>query len=66
MGAGIIYRAMGFPPSMFTALFAIARTVGWVAQWTEMIEDPDMKIARPRQLFTGSASRHFVPVERRA
>ena len=64
--SGIIYRAMGFPPSMFTALFAIARTVGWVAQWTEMIEDPDMKIARPRQLFTGSASRHFVPVERRA
>jgi citrate synthase len=50
---------------MFTVLFAIARTVGWVAQWTEMIEDPDMKIGRPRQLFTGSALRHYVPVERR-
>ena len=63
--SGIILRAMGFPTSMFTVLFAIARTVGWVAQWTEMIEDPDMKIGRPRQLFTGSASRHYVPVERR-
>src|SRR5881396_2228810 len=51
--SGIIYKAMGFPTSMFTALFAIARTVGWVAQWTAMIEDPDMKIGRPRQLFTG-------------
>ena len=56
---------MGFPTSMFTVLFAIARTVGWVAQWTEMIEDPDMKIGRPRQLFTGSVSRHYVPVEKR-
>jgi citrate synthase len=56
---------MGFPTSTFTVLFAIARTVGWVAQWTEMIEDPDMKIGRPRQLFTGSALRHYVPVERR-
>ena len=64
--SGIILRAMGFPTSMFTVLFAIARTVGWVAQWTEMIEDPDSKIGRPRQLFTGSASRHYVPVERRA
>jgi citrate synthase len=50
---------------MFTALFAIARTVGWVAQWTEMIEDPDMKIGRPRQLFTGSGLRHYVPVAQR-
>src|SRR6201995_2371490 len=63
--SGIILKAMGFPTSMFTVLFAIARTVGWVAQWTEMIEDPDMKIGRPRQLFTGSTSRHYVPVERR-
>jgi len=63
--SGIILKAMGFPTSMFTVLFAIARTVGWVAQWTEMIEDPDSKIGRPRQLFTGSASRHYVPVERR-
>src|SRR5215471_9969902 len=64
--SGIILKAMGFPTSMFTVLFAIARTVGWVAQWTEMIEDPDSKIGRPRQLFTGSASRHYVPVQRRA
>jgi citrate synthase len=63
--SGIILRAMGFPTSMFTVLFAIARTVGWVAQWTEMIEDPDMKIGRPRQLFTGSVERHYMPVERR-
>ena len=52
--SGIILKAMGFPTSMFTVLFAIARTVGWIAQWTEMIEDPDTKIGRPRQLFTGS------------
>ena len=63
--SGIILRAMGFPTSMFTVLFAIARTVGWVAQWTEMIEDPDSKIGRPRQLFTGSPLRHYVPIERR-
>src|SRR5881227_2708302 len=63
--SGIILRALGFPTSMFTVLFAVARTVGWIAQWTEMIEDPDMKIGRPRQLFTGSASRHYVPVEKR-
>jgi citrate synthase len=63
--SGIIYKALGFPNSMFTALFAIARTVGWVAQWTEMIEDPDMKIGRPRQLFTGSPLRHYVPITQR-
>ena len=63
--SGIIYKAMGFPTSMFTALFAIARTVGWVAQWTEMIEDPDMKIGRPRQLFTGPTLRHYVPMTQR-
>jgi citrate synthase len=60
--SGIILKAMGFPTSMFTVLFAIARTVGWVAQWTEMIEDPDMKIGRPRQLFTGQTERHYVPI----
>src|SRR5207237_139932 len=64
--SGIILRAMGFPTSMFTVLFAIARTVGWVAQWTEMIADPDSKLMRPRQLFTGSAERHYVPIEKRA
>ncbi|HWG79139.1 MAG TPA: citrate synthase [Stellaceae bacterium] len=63
--SGIILRAMGFPTSMFTVLFAIARTVGWVAQWNEMIEDPTQKIGRPRQLYTGSTARHYVPVEKR-
>ncbi|HVA40479.1 MAG TPA: citrate synthase [Candidatus Binataceae bacterium] len=61
--SGIILKAMGFPTSMFTVLFAIARTVGWVAQWNEMIEDP--KIGRPRQLYTGSGRRSFVPVGKR-
>ena len=63
--SGIIFRAMGIPASMFTALFAVARTVGWVAQWNEMIEDPSQKIGRPRQLFTGESARKFVPVNRR-
>jgi citrate synthase len=63
--SGIILRAMGFPTSMFTVLFAIARTVGWVAQWNEMIEDPTQKIGRPRQLYTGQTARHYVPVEKR-
>jgi citrate synthase len=63
--SGIILRAMGFPTSMFTVLFAIARTVGWVAQWNEMIEDPTQKIGRPRQLYTGQIARHYVPVEKR-
>ncbi len=63
--SGIILRALGFPTSMFTALFAVARTAGWVAQWNEMIEDPLQKIGRPRQLYTGSAQRPFVPVEQR-
>jgi citrate synthase len=63
--SGIILKAMGFPTSMFTVLFAIARTVGWIAQWTEMIEDADTKIGRPRQLFTGSDLRHYVPITER-
>ncbi len=57
--SGIIYRAMGFPTQMFTPLFALARTVGWIAQWKEMVEDPKMKIGRPRQLFTGSEPRKY-------
>ncbi|HZT51574.1 MAG TPA: citrate synthase [Stellaceae bacterium] len=61
--SGIILKAMGFPTSMFTVLFAIARTVGWVAQWNEMIEDP--KIGRPRQLYTGAPRRAYVPVDKR-
>ena len=63
--SGIIYKAMGFPTSMFTALFAIARTVGWIAHWNEMIADPVQKIGRPRQLFTGAADRPFVPIDKR-
>ena len=63
--SGIILKAMGFPTTMFTVLFAIARTVGWVAQWNEMIEDPDQKIGRPRQLYTGEPRRDYVPVEKR-
>src|SRR6185437_716873 len=63
--SGIILRAMGFPTSMFTVLFAIARTVGWVAQWNEMIEDPNAKIGRPRQLYTGLTMRHYVPLKQR-
>ena len=63
--SGIILRAMGVPTSMFTALFALARTVGWVAQWNEMIEDPTQKIGRPRQLFTGESERKYVPLNRR-
>ena len=57
--SGIIFRAMGIPTSMFTVLFAVARTVGWIAQWNEMIEDPSQKIGRPRQLYTGATSRNF-------
>jgi citrate synthase len=63
--SGIILQAMGFPTSMFTALFALARTVGWIAQWKEMIEDPEQRIGRPRQLYTGVAKRDFVPIEKR-
>ena len=63
--SGVILSAIGFPTTMFTALFALARTVGWVAQWNEMISDPEQKIGRPRQLYTGSAQRDYVPLDRR-
>jgi len=63
--SGIILSAIGFPTTMFTALFALARTVGWVAQWNEMISDPGQKIGRPRQLYTGPTQRNYVPVEKR-
>ena len=63
--SGIIFRAMGIPTSMFTVLFAVARTVGWVAQWNEMIEDPTQKIGRPRQLYTGPTERAFIPLAQR-
>jgi citrate synthase len=63
--SGIIFRAIGIPESMFTVLFAVARTVGWVSQWNEMIEDPGQKIGRPRQLYIGETQRDFVPLDKR-
>ncbi|MCJ2117031.1 citrate synthase [Methylobacterium sp. J-001] len=64
--SGITLKAMGFPTDMFTVLFAVARTVGWIAQWAEMIEDPMQKIGRPRQLYVGPAQRDYVPVDQRS
>ncbi len=63
--SGIILKAMGFPTSMFTVLFALARTVGWLSQWKEMIEEPDMRIGRPRQLYIGETARPYVEVSKR-
>ncbi|SFR82806.1 citrate synthase [Sphingomonas jatrophae] len=63
--SGVILSAIGFPTTMFTVLFALARTVGWVAQWNEMISDPEQKIGRPRQLYTGPTQRDYVPVAQR-
>jgi citrate synthase len=63
--SGITLRALGFPTTMFTVLFALARTVGWIAQWTEMIEDDTQKIGRPRQIYTGAKLRGYVPIHRR-
>jgi citrate synthase len=63
--SGITLRAMGFPTTMFTVLFALARTVGWIAQWKEMIEDPHQKLGRPRQLYTGSPRRDYQPMSKR-
>jgi len=63
--SGLIYQAMGFPVEMFPVLFAIPRTAGWVAQWEEMLLDSEQKIARPRQIYTGAATRNYVPMERR-
>ncbi len=63
--SGIILRALGFPTSMFTVLFALARTVGWISQWKEMIEDPGQRIGRPRQLYTGAPRRDYVPMSKR-
>ena len=63
--SGITLRALGFPTSMFTALFALARTVGWIAQWKEMLEDPHQKIGRPRQIYTGKGLRDYVPLAKR-
>jgi citrate synthase len=63
--SGIIYQAMRFPVDMFPVLFAIPRTSGWLAQWVEMLEDPDQKIARPRQIYLGHRTREYVPIEKR-
>jgi citrate synthase len=63
--SGITLKAMGFPMSMFTVLFAVARTVGWIAQWTEMMEDSSQKIGRPRQVYTGPPRRDYVPCAKR-
>jgi citrate synthase len=63
--SGIIYQAMGFPAETFPVLFAIPRTAGWMAQWAELVADPEQKIARPRQLYLGAAARPYVPLEAR-
>src|SRR5476651_2783500 len=63
--SGITLKALGFPTSMFTALFALARTVGWIAQWKEMLDDPHQKIGRPRQVYTGPTARDYVPMAKR-
>ncbi len=63
--SGITLRALGFPPDMFTVLFSLARTVGWIAQWREMIEDPEQRIGRPRQLYTGPAEREYIKLNQR-
>ncbi len=63
--SGVIYRALGIPPSMYTVMFAIARSVGWVAHWQEMIVDPETRIGRPRQLYIGSPQRDYTPIKKR-
>jgi citrate synthase len=63
--SGLIYQAMGFPVDMFPVLFAIPRTAGWMAQWEEMLTDPEQKIARPRQIYVGSPKRDYVPRDKR-
>jgi citrate synthase len=64
--SGLIYQAMGFPTEMFPVLFAIPRTAGWIAQWEEMLLDPEQKIARPRQVYAGAPQRDYVPRDKRA
>ena len=63
--SGLIYRAIGFPKNMFTNCFAIGRLPGWIAQWKEMIESPETKIGRPRQVYVGPEARDYVPIEQR-
>jgi citrate synthase len=64
--SGLIYQAMKFPVDMFPVLFAIPRTAGWLAQWQELMEDSEQKIARPRQVYTGEDTRHYVAMQKRA
>ncbi len=64
--SGLIYQAMGYPPDYFTVLFALGRLPGWIAQWEEMLTDPEQKIARPRQIYTGADRRDFVPMVARS
>ena len=61
--SGLIYEALNLPPDMFTVMFAIPRTSGWIAQWLEMVTDPETKIARPRQIYTGAREQGYVPIE---
>ena len=63
--SGIVQSALGIPSSLFTGIFALARTVGWIAQWKEMISDPDQRIGRPRQLYVGEPRRNVVPMDQR-
>jgi citrate synthase len=63
--SGLIYEALQFPPEMFTVLFAIPRTAGWLAQWIELVDDKEQKIARPKQIYTGARTLDFVPAEQR-
>jgi citrate synthase len=63
--SGIILKALGIPTSMYTVMFALARSAGWVSQWLEMMEDPDFKIGRPRQLYMGEQSRDYIPIDKR-
>ena len=63
--SGIVLRALGIPTNMFTVFFAVARTIGWISQWNEMISDPERKIGRPRQLYQGAVRRDYVSVEKR-
>ena len=63
--SGIVQRALGIPVAMFTCIFSLARTIGWIAQWQEMITDPEYKIGRPRQLYTGATTRDVKPLDKR-
>ena len=63
--SGIIYRALGIPKTMFTVMFALARSVGWISHWNEMISDPSQRIGRPRQVYTGPQERDYTPLDQR-